>query len=256
MLGTIAYDELCVFNGFIQIFNLEGKRILEIGGSLPEESVLSKGIEEWHSVDPRNKKTEKKGKYTYYQGIASSIPVEDNYFDYVFSSNAFEHINNLSETMQEIKRVLKPGGSLYTHFGPIWSAPDGHHLEDVEIDGKMMNFWEDYIIPHWAHLLFNEKELSHLLSKTFSKEHANKIANFVYHTKWVNRLSFEDYIQIFMESGLRLCHLETTEQVDYPYVHPDYGISQEEIRLRLEKEYKGKNKKNIQCRDILAILTK
>jgi SAM-dependent methyltransferase len=41
------------------------------------------------------------------------IPVEDNSFDTVLSLNTFEHIFDLATPLNEIYRVLKPGGKLF-----------------------------------------------------------------------------------------------------------------------------------------------
>jgi SAM-dependent methyltransferase len=46
----------------------------------------------------------------YYDG--KRIPFGDASFDSVFSSEVFEHVFNLPEVLDEIKRVLKPGGLL------------------------------------------------------------------------------------------------------------------------------------------------
>lgn len=45
------------------------------------------------------------------------IPYDDNYFDYVFSTSVFEHVQNTEEALKEIYRVLKPGG-ITTHSLP------------------------------------------------------------------------------------------------------------------------------------------
>jgi len=44
----------------------------------------------------------------FYDG--KTIPFEDNYFDSIFSSEVFEHVFNLEEILNELFRVLKPGG--------------------------------------------------------------------------------------------------------------------------------------------------
>jgi ubiquinone/menaquinone biosynthesis C-methylase UbiE len=38
------------------------------------------------------------------------LPFEDNYFDLVVSDQVFEHVSDYSSALQEINRVLKPGG--------------------------------------------------------------------------------------------------------------------------------------------------
>lgn len=39
-----------------------------------------------------------------------ALPFSDNYFDFVFSSSALEHMDDKDLALKEIKRVLKPGG--------------------------------------------------------------------------------------------------------------------------------------------------
>ena len=46
------------------------------------------------------------------QGYSEQLPFEDNRFDIVYSSHVLEHVAEESKTLQEMKRVLKPGGIL------------------------------------------------------------------------------------------------------------------------------------------------
>lgn len=41
---------------------------------------------------------------------AEDIPFKDNYFDVIFCSNAFDHIDDIAKARDEIYRVLKPEG--------------------------------------------------------------------------------------------------------------------------------------------------
>lgn len=54
----------------------------------------------------------------YYDG--KKIPIEDEYFDSVFSSEVFEHIFNLPEILLEIHRVLKKDGILLCTIPFVW----------------------------------------------------------------------------------------------------------------------------------------
>lgn len=49
------------------------------------------------------------------------LPFEDNYFDVVFSKSVIEHIDNTEHYMQEMQRVLKPGGLLIL-LVPDWET--------------------------------------------------------------------------------------------------------------------------------------
>jgi ubiquinone/menaquinone biosynthesis C-methylase UbiE len=56
------------------------------------------------------RKKYKKDNLDYYQGSASQIPCEDNFFDVIVSFETIEHHTMHEENMSEIKRVLKPDG--------------------------------------------------------------------------------------------------------------------------------------------------
>ena len=49
------------------------------------------------------------------QGQAEALPLADHFFDAVISVNAIDHVDDISQTAQEIRRVLKVGGRLRLH---------------------------------------------------------------------------------------------------------------------------------------------
>ena len=59
----------------------------------------------------------------FYDG--KTIPFPDQSFDSVFSSEVFEHIFNLDEILNEINRVLKPGGKMLITLPFVW---DEHEI--------------------------------------------------------------------------------------------------------------------------------
>src|SRR6266705_2323317 len=48
------------------------------------------------------------------------VPFPDRSFDAVLSTDTFEHVMDLDLAFSEIARVLKPGGSLLSKFGPLF----------------------------------------------------------------------------------------------------------------------------------------
>lgn len=70
------------------------------------------------AVKHANEKYAKENKLTYCVGSASKIPLEDASVDVVTSFETLEHTTEHDEFLQEIKRVLVPGGLL------IMSTPD------------------------------------------------------------------------------------------------------------------------------------
>jgi len=60
------------------------------------------------------------GPVRFVHGKSESIPLPDSFFDAVISVNAIDHVDNLSRTASEIRRVLRPGGKLrmHVHYHP------------------------------------------------------------------------------------------------------------------------------------------
>lgn len=77
---------------------------------------------------------------------AQNLPFRDNWFDFCFSHNAFEHIPDPESALRELVRVTRPGGLIYLMFDPLWTADSGSHFLH-------------YIGEPWAHLLETDSEI-------------------------------------------------------------------------------------------------
>lgn len=75
-----------------------------------------------------------------------ALPYPDNRFDAVFSQCVFEHVMEYETMLREIHRVLKPGGSFISKFGPLFYSPFGYHM-----------LWA--VKVPWAHHLFGFKAM-------------------------------------------------------------------------------------------------
>ena len=75
------------------------------------------------------------------------LPFGDRSFDAVLSTDTFEHVMDLDLAFSEIARVLRPGGSLLTRFGPLFNSPHGYHL-----------YWACQV--PYAHLLFGLRSIA------------------------------------------------------------------------------------------------
>jgi len=88
-----------------------GGKLLDIGcGSKPYENLFR--VKEYIGIDVEvsgHNHTSSKVD-AFYDGI--HIPYADNEFDWVFSSEVFEHVFNLDELLGEINRMLALGGKL------------------------------------------------------------------------------------------------------------------------------------------------
>jgi ubiquinone/menaquinone biosynthesis C-methylase UbiE len=68
------------------------------------------------------------GRMKYIPADAQNLFFRDNWFDVVFSQNAFEHIPDPGKALREAIRVTRPGGMIYVRFDPVWTADSGSHF--------------------------------------------------------------------------------------------------------------------------------
>jgi len=73
-------------------------------------------------------------------GFGEDLPYPDDYFDYVASYDVFEHVQDLEEVMNEIWRVLKPGGRLLTVFPPYYNPLEAHLRLTTSLHGLHLIF--------------------------------------------------------------------------------------------------------------------
>ena len=66
---------------------------------------------------------------------AEKLPAADDAFDAVVTWSAFEHIDDPSVVLAEIRRVLRPDGVLFLQLWPFYGSQHGAHLEDWFPDG-------------------------------------------------------------------------------------------------------------------------
>ena len=59
--------------------------------------------------------------------ICQGLTLKDNQFDVSATYNSFEHFSDPKTVIAQLVRVLKPGGCLFTEFGPLFAGPWGMH---------------------------------------------------------------------------------------------------------------------------------
>ncbi|MCW9013298.1 MAG: class I SAM-dependent methyltransferase [Gammaproteobacteria bacterium] len=142
------------------------KNVLEIGfGRLSlGRNLVNRSGGTWTGVEPHQPKERKpqlgKGGY----GHAEDIPFPDNTFDMVFGIQSFEHWgqkaaaaarkpSEYSDCLNEIRRVLKPGGAVYL------DAPMHFHGHEMFIMGDIQKIaslfpdedWCNVVIEKWRY---------------------------------------------------------------------------------------------------------
>ncbi|MCP4220279.1 MAG: class I SAM-dependent methyltransferase [bacterium] len=106
-------------------------------------------------------------------------------FDIILSKAAFEHIVDLDQLLEQMKKRLKPGGKIHTGFGPLYNSPRGDHRRC------------QLKIP-WAHALLPDSFVIGSLNKKLETP-INSIEDL-----GLNGLSFKQYMVIFKSSGLEI----------------------------------------------------
>lgn len=92
-----------------------GKNILDIGCGPRGSLEWADGALDRVGVDPLADEYVKLNggthKMRYVQSGSEHMPFRDGYFDVVCSFNSLDHVDDLDQTIREIKRVLIPGGT-------------------------------------------------------------------------------------------------------------------------------------------------
>ena len=70
------------------------------------------------------------------QGTESPLPFEDNQFDKVFAVNSMQFWSHPIAGLQEVRRVLKPGGRIVITIQPMWAKTE----EDIQGVAKKLVF--------------------------------------------------------------------------------------------------------------------
>lgn len=116
LLGNAHYEYFYTTHFDIDREFYRGKRILDIGcgprGSLEWADMATERVGLDPLVPAYGKLGIKRHKMSYCTAGSEQIPFPDGYFDVVSSINSLDHVDDVKRTLQEITRVVKPGGIL------------------------------------------------------------------------------------------------------------------------------------------------
>lgn len=137
------------------------------------------------------------------QGVAESLPFEDNSFDFVFSRYSAHHWQDLGLALREVKRVLKPNGvvafiDVVTPELPLLDT----YLQTVEVLRDTSHV-RDYSVAEWVRQL-GEAGL------IVTKHHKQKLR--LEFSSWVERMRTP---VVFREAILALQQAMGQEVRDY-----------------------------------------
>ena len=136
---------------------------------------------------------------------ATKMSFDDASFDLVYSLATFEHIEDFAGALDEISRVLKPGGLLIAKWSPIWNGFDGHHYGPSLSDPR-----HRAIELPWAHLIFDQDSLPGYLERGegFSGAESVSATRAIYDSDWLSRRTAAGYERCIEACGLEVDQLE------------------------------------------------
>lgn len=196
------YQKRCL-NSFASLCDLSQRDILEIGGTPPfhvAQELIQRGAKTVTIIDYRPDLTNMKltEKINFLNMDARYLKFEDNKFDFVFGTAVLEHLPDVERVLSEINRVLRKGGIVCLHGGPLWASCLGHHVF-VHVDGIKYEFNGNNPIPDYYHLIYDKTEMKKYLmdAQHISHKAATAIVEFVYDSDKLNRLFYEDLVMAF-----------------------------------------------------------
>lgn len=127
------------------------------------------------------------GNLTFEKSFENQIPVSDGYFDFVISWSTFEHVFDLESMASEIRRILKPGGSLFVQLWPFYDSQWGSHLWD---------FCQPF--HHLLNSLEESQAIAHQLHDHSNPRHTDVIKQ----SHHLNRIKLDDLQKHFQSVGL------------------------------------------------------
>jgi len=200
--NRLLYNAAYLRSMFRHLPTLRNKRVLEVGCSdqLAADIVANERPGFIIAVDVTPYQTSKFSDplVTYAQMDAHSLEFADATFDVCYSIATLEHCRDPFAVMQEIKRVLRPGGYAYIQAAPLYYSPFGHH---------MFGYFDD--VP-WIHLRKSEEQIiaycyEHGIDSAIKKNTGNNVENYIrgmLNPQHVNGKTLAEYrLDEFIASG-------------------------------------------------------
>jgi SAM-dependent methyltransferase len=130
------YYQLLKKNGWLRTIKTLTKELTGFNKVIKKEFIKQTKLASWP-------------KFTLLQGDAKNIPFPDQYFDFIYSTDVFEHLENPALVIDEIIRLLKPGGSIWLAFLHYGHANALHDLRWITQSKDAPQPWS-HLIPDYS----------------------------------------------------------------------------------------------------------
>jgi SAM-dependent methyltransferase len=124
--------------------------------------------------------------------VSDLTDIASDNFDIAISKDVFEHVSDIDGAFNQIFRILKKGGKLYTAIGPLYASPFGFHNR-----WRSIFPWLGIQVP-WLHLLFPERVLVNKWNKNYQKKAMTM------KELGLNGLLYRDYLKAVSLAGFRI----------------------------------------------------
>ncbi|MEI6145319.1 MAG: class I SAM-dependent methyltransferase [Methylococcales bacterium] len=127
-IGRRAYERALSFLN-IESLREPGKNVLEIAcGDGMSGTALSIYGHQVTLLDYQDWRDSRAYGLNFIQAdLGKPIPLPNSSYDFIFSFNAFEHIPDPELAINEMVRILRPGGLIWIDFNPLYASPLGLH---------------------------------------------------------------------------------------------------------------------------------
>lgn len=185
--------QIVYLNHFLKFVDLDAKSlmIVGLGQGLEVPCFLDKGCSKVIAIEPFPiiEESQFGPRFELVVTGGESIPVEDNYFDHVYSIASLEHMANPLSVVREMVRVLKPGGVLYCSGGPFWFSAYGYHKKEKY----------PLLTEPWFHVAYTKEEYLQKHPEIAKNAKHLKRINQIYDHPGYNRLPSQIYYDITAE---------------------------------------------------------
>jgi SAM-dependent methyltransferase len=140
---------------------------------------------------------------------AEQLALDPQSVDLVITLSTFEHFFDGAKVLQEMHRVLKPGGSALISFQPVWTCSEGHHLHHIAEVTKLL--------PPWSHLILTEDQLRESLARNWPASapmSLEETLHWIYRSGEMNRVDIVTLRRMFENCQLEIEWMQPLQDDD------------------------------------------